>query len=414
MNQNERQPLAERSILALMLHDVDARKRALGDGLTGDHFIVFRPVFSAIEELHRTGQPIDAATVAGWINPSEFPDFEIHEQVDEIDAQKPDSSAWTSWVTTIRRSYASRIASDVALAVPELELEGQREILETASEMMKEALAGPSGAVHIKDAANLFNERMKELASIGTLPGVSTGIPQLDDISGGMRPGELWACLGKTSGGKTVLMSQIATSVMLDGRKVAFFSCEMMVDEIVARLIANVGNVDLSRVLQPAKWSQKDASDNKIGDNVVAAVKTLAVQNAWMDDTPRMTMRHIEQEAQRIADQNDGLDLIVVDYMQIVAPDSARKESREQEVARVSGSLKQLAKKMECPVLSASQLNDDGRVRESRAISFDANVMLGIEENGIRVVKMRNGRRDDDGEDPSLKLTLNGSMQRFE
>ena len=201
---------------------------------------------------------------------------------------------------------------------------------------------------------------------------------------------------------------------MLDGKKVAFFSCEMMVDEIVARLVANVGNTDLSRVLQPAKWTDYHASGKRIGDKVVEAVKSISAQQAWMDDTPRMTMRHIEQESQRIADQNDGLDLIVVDYMQIVSPESVRKESREQEVARVSGSLKQLAKKMGCPVLSASQLNDDGRVRESRAISFDANVMMGIEEEGIRIVKMRNGKRDNDNEPPSLRLTLNGAIQRFE
>ena len=133
-----------------MLHDHDARKRALGEGLSEDHFEVFRPVFAAIETLHRDGQPIDAATVAGWINPSEFPDFEVHEQIEEIDAQKPDPSAWSSWVTTLRRSYASRIASDAAGALPSVDLDSQRQILETASELMREALAGPSGAVHIR------------------------------------------------------------------------------------------------------------------------------------------------------------------------------------------------------------------------------------------------------------------------
>lgn len=414
MRENERQPIAERSILALMLHDRDQRKRALSEGLTSEHFVAYRPVFAAIEAIHREGGQVDAATVAAWINPGDFPDFESSAELDRIDAQTPDPSGWRSWVMVLRRAYASRIATEASrFAAEESDPEAQRSALEAATEAMREALSGPSGAVDAKTACGAFLERMRELEQLGRLPGLSTGIDPLDVISGGMRPGELWACLGPTSGGKTVLMSQIALSVLLAEKRVAFFSCEMLVDEIIARAVANVGNVDLTTVLQPARWKEKRVGRTQ-GERIVEAVRSISQGSAWFDDTPRMTMRHIESECQRLSDQNDGLDLIVVDYMQIVTPEAARKETREQEVARVSGALKQLAKQQGCPVLSASQLNDDGRVRESRAISFDANVLLGIEDEGIRIVKMRNGRRDGPNDEPSLRLKLNGALQRFE
>lgn len=415
MKDNERQPLAERSILALMIHDESARKLALSQGITQDHFTEGRPVFAAIEDLFRDGEHVDAATVASRIDLATVDDVSVHELVAKLDAQEPDPSGWPSWVKTIRRAYASRIAADAsAFALGESDPEMQADALEGALEAIKAALSGPSGAIDAKTACAAFFASMQDIAESGRAVGIPTGIPELDAISGGMRPGELWACMGQTSAGKTVLMNQIATGIALTGRKTAFFSCEMMVDELIARTVADVGNTNLTTVLQPLNWKEKDAFGTAHMAKIKSAIEKLAACRAWFDDTPRMTMRHIENECQRLADQNDGLDLIVVDYMQIITPESTRRESREQEVARVSGALKQLAKKMKCPVLSASQLNDDGKVRESRAIAFDANVLLGIEEIGIRIVKMRNGARDKPDGEPSLKYTLNGALQRFE
>ena len=415
MTNAERQPIAEQSILALSIRSEDHLKRALADGLTPDHFISHKPIFEAVEGLFRNGETIDPATIAGNINVSDFPDFEVTESVEKVCHQDPDPSGWRSWVSILRRAYASRIASDASQLVSATDTpETQQALLQEASESIKAALAGPIGAVDAKTACSAFLDKMREMQKSGSMPGISTGIEELDAISGGMRPGELWVCSGPTSGGKTVLMNQIAVSVCQAGKKGAFYSCEMLVDELIARSVATVGGANLTYVLQPNKWTEFDHSGKKHGERVTEAIKEISQMKAWFDDTPRMTLHHIENECQRLSDQNDGLDLIVVDYMQIVSPESGRRESREQEVARISGGLKQLAKRMKCPVLTGSQLNDDGRVRESRAIAFDANVMLGIEDEGIRIIKMRNGKRDKEGADPSLKLTLNGPLQRFE
>jgi replicative DNA helicase len=110
----------------------------------------------------------------------------------------------------------------------------------------------------------------------------------------------------------------------------------------------------------------------------------------------------------QLRDTHGSLDLIVVDYIQLIRGNRGNRESREEEVARVSGGLKQLAKAMKCPVISASQLNDLNQVRESRAIEQDADALLFIADNGIKIGKLRNGQRD-----TLLPLLLNGQYQQF-
>jgi replicative DNA helicase len=128
----------------------------------------------------------------------------------------------------------------------------------------------------------------------------------------------------------------------------------------------------------------------------------------WIDDTPNQTMAHIEAECQRILDITGELDLIVIDYMQIVKGETRRGESREQEVARISMAGKQMAKKFGVPVLSASQLNAAGEVRESKSLEQDADTLLFIGDDGVKIGKMRNGKRD-----AILPLYLHGDVQKF-
>jgi replicative DNA helicase len=128
----------------------------------------------------------------------------------------------------------------------------------------------------------------------------------------------------------------------------------------------------------------------------------------WIDASAGQNVDTITAEATRIRDTHGSLALIVVDYLQLIRGPRSRDDLREQEVARTSGGLKQLAKALGCPVLSASQLNDDGRVRESRAITHDADSVLIIAEDGVKVLKMRNGQRN-----ATLPLHLDGRLQRF-
>jgi replicative DNA helicase len=127
-----------------------------------------------------------------------------------------------------------------------------------------------------------------------------------------------------------------------------------------------------------------------------------------ISDEPGMSMDYIIAQSEAEAELGK-VDAIVVDYVQLIQGTRLHGENREQELSRYSKELKQLAKKLKCVVISPVQLNDDGRIRESRSISFDADVVLFIADNGVRVDKWRNAQRDQ-----LLPLELNGSIQRFE
>jgi replicative DNA helicase len=134
----------------------------------------------------------------------------------------------------------------------------------------------------------------------------------------------------------------------------------------------------------------------------------MALTRMWIDASAGQSLDSISSEAERIRDIEGSIGLIVVDYIQIMKGIRGKGDSREQEVASISGGLKQLAKKMNCPVLTGSQENDDGKTRESRAIEQDADVWIKITGDGILMKKVRNGSRD-----VTLNLELDGSAQRF-
>lgn len=134
----------------------------------------------------------------------------------------------------------------------------------------------------------------------------------------------------------------------------------------------------------------------------------LAQSNMLIADEPNMTIDFICSQCEQMADRHK-IGVIAIDYIQLVESHSRKGESREQELSRISKRMKQLAKKIKCPVISPAQLNDDGKLRESRAIGQDADVVLKITDKGIAVSKFRNAERDQ-----LLPLTLSGKIQRFE
>ena len=110
----------------------------------------------------------------------------------------------------------------------------------------------------------------------------------------------------------------------------------------------------------------------------------------------------------RALQKSHGLDAIVVDYLQLVTPSVRQKESRQEQVAEISRSLKNLAMELKIAVITMSQLNDDGRLRESRAIGQDADIVLRISENEISIDKHRNGPKG------SVPIRFVGQYVRFE
>ena len=297
-------------------------------------------------------------------------------------------------MTAIRFSYAKLSESLTGLQ----EGLSAEEVADNAKEITQGILTileSESGYKTAKQGAQEFKELLVEIHNNKSTAGTTSGIPLIDQYTGGLGSNELWVVGAETSGGKTVLMFQIMASFLSLGKNVLLFSLETEASRIHARLASNTQSIHIGKIL---------------GNSIEPVIKSDCLT---ICDSDSISLESINAKAEQISQTGKKIDLIVVDYIQLVTLLDGRDKSRQEQVSEVSRTLKQIAKKYKCPVITATQLNDNGMVRESRAITHDADVYLKIDSHekdpNILLAKNRNGERN-----VSLDLRLNGAYQRFE
>jgi replicative DNA helicase len=209
--------------------------------------------------------------------------------------------------------------------------------------------------------------------------GLASGFPQLDHLTAGLQPRELIILGARPSIGKTAVAANIAVHVAGAGKTVAFFSLEMPNKALIDRMCCARGKVDLQ--------AHRHGKLNSIQKELyLRALSEIAAMPLYLDDQPGLTATAIEAKAARLQAKR-GLDLIVVDYLGLMAADRKSNETREQVVAGISRAMKGLAKRLHVPVLLLSQLNRElhkrvdkrpilSDLRESGAIEQDADLVL--------------------------------------
>jgi replicative DNA helicase len=237
--------------------------------------------------------------------------------------------------------------------------------------------------------------------------GILTGFKDVDNITGGMRPGEMIVLAARPSMGKTAYVCNLMMHIAKSGSKCLFVSLEQSKAEVADRLLIMHSKLDGSRLA-------KGEMDEMEVDMLLTAANELSSMPLWIDDTPGRTMPQIMAMARRMK-RRKGLDLIVIDYLQLVEPEEVRGVPREQQVAQISRRIKQLAKSLEVPVIALAQLNravetrPDKRpkladLRESGSVEQDADMVLFLSraeaydpddrpgEADITIAKNRNGQ----------------------
>jgi replicative DNA helicase len=231
----------------------------------------------------------------------------------------------------------------------------------------------------------------------GKTVGVGTGFIDMDKKLGGLYPSDLIILAGRPSMGKTSLATNIAfnaakayvAGVGPDGRKIAedgavigFFSLEMSAEQLATRILAEESNVSSDRI------RRGDVRKDDF-DRFVAASQRLSTVPLYIDDTPALSVAALRTRARRLKRQQ-GLGLIVIDYLQLLRPGGSRSsENRVQEISEITRGLKAIAKELEVPVIALSQLSraveqrEDKRpqladLRESGSIEQDADVVMFI------------------------------------
>ncbi len=214
----------------------------------------------------------------------------------------------------------------------------------------------------------------------GAVTGLPTGFADLDNLLQGLHPGQLIVVAGRPGLGKSTLSMDFARSCSIrQGRTALVFSLEMGRDEINMRLLSAQARVGLHRMrsgtLTEDDWNRLAKHRQAVSDAPL-----------FVDDSPSLTLMEIRSKARRIK-QRHGLDLVVVDYLQLLTHGGHRRESRQQEVADMSRSLKLLAKELAVPVVALSQLNRGPEqrtdkkpmlsdLRESGAVEQDSDVVI--------------------------------------
>jgi replicative DNA helicase len=209
--------------------------------------------------------------------------------------------------------------------------------------------------------------------------GIFSGFDELDHLLQGFQPSDLVIVAGRPGMGKTsLLLSMVKHATQQDHKQVAVFSLEMADEQIAQRLVAQETGIDTQRLrsgrLTNAEWPQ-----------LVQAVETMGELTLFLDDTPAITPMQLRQKSRRLHAAH-GLDLIVVDYLQLMSG-GGKFENRVQEVSFISRQLKTLAKELNIPVLAAAQLSRAveqradkhpvlSDLRESGSIEMDADVVL--------------------------------------
>ncbi|HZZ83223.1 MAG TPA: replicative DNA helicase [Anaeromyxobacteraceae bacterium] len=230
----------------------------------------------------------------------------------------------------------------------------------------------------------------KRVAAGGsTITGVPTGLPTLDRNTLGLQPGALVILAARPSVGKTAFALTLAAHAAVRCEKrVAFFSLEMPSEQLALRVLAAEAELDLLKLRQQmlgtADW-----------DRIGAHAERISSSRLWLDDSFLLTPVELRAKCRKIK-RESGLDLVVVDYLQLMhAPSDRASQSREQEIATISRSLKGLAKELQVPVLALSQLNRGvekrkgkheqpmlSDLRESGAIEQDADIVLFLHRPG--------------------------------
>ena len=312
-------------------------------------------------------------------------------------------------MTAIRFSYA-KLSESLTGLQEGLSAEDVASNASSITQGVMGILESESGYKTAKQGAEEFTELLEKIHNSKSTSGTPSGIKLIDEITGGLGENELWVVGAETSGGKTVLMFQIMANFLALGKNVLLFSLETEASRIHARLAANTQSIHIGKILGNSYEPPIKNDFIKLRSYIKEVIESDCLT---ICDSDSITLESIKAKSEQLKQSGKPIDLIVVDYIQLVSLLDGRDKSRQEQVAEVSRTLKQLAKKYKSPVITATQLNDDGKVRESRAITHDADVYLKIDSEepdpNILVAKNRNGERN-----KSLDLKLNGALQRFE
>lgn len=408
---------AEQSVVGAMLMDRDAITTA-SEIVSGADFYqtAYGVIFDSVVELFNEGKPVDLITLQNRLKEKDVPEeISSLEFVRDLVAAVPTSANVKYYADIVAEKALLRrmikmneeIANACYLAKEPVEA-----IMERTEKRVFELVQnrGSGDFVPIKQVVlNALEKIEKASKSKGTVTGIPTGFIDLDYKTSGLQPSDFILVAARPSMGKTAFVLNIAQHVAFRQNKaVAIFSLEMSKEQLVNRMFSLESYVD-AQLLRTGNLKDSD------WEKLIEGAGAIGQSKLIIDDTPGISISEMRSKCRKYK-MEMGLDMIIIDYLQLMSGSvGGRNESRQQEISDISRSLKALARELNVPVISLSQLSraveqrPDHRpmlsdLRESGAIEQDADVVMFIyrddyyhkdtehvNEAEIIIAKQRNG-----------------------
>ncbi|WP_178411405.1 replicative DNA helicase [Peptostreptococcaceae bacterium] len=422
---------SEQSILGSILLDKDAII-TVAETITPTDFYkdAHRIIYESMMALNNKNEPIDMVTLTDELRKRGY--------LDDIGGVTYLTSLSTIVPTTSNVKYYAEIVKEKSVL---------RQLIKASNDIINLGYGSGENAEDVLDFAekkifDISQERTSDdfkpinqvlmdtydmIESIysnkSDVTGVTTGFKDLNKKINGLQRTDLILVAARPAMGKTAFALNLVQNAAIKGNaSVAVFSLEMSKEQLAQRMIAAQSNVELKKMktgtLNDADWPR-----------IISAMAVMSDAKIFIDDTPGIKINELRSKCRKLK-MEQGLDLVMIDYLQLMESDS-KNESRQQEISKISRSLKILAKELDCPVVALSQLSRapeqraDHRpvlsdLRESGAIEQDADIVMFLyrdeyyhsdsEKKDLAEIIIAKNRH---GETGSVELVWMGSIQRF-
>lgn len=375
---------AEQSVLGSMFLSKYALQQAC-ETLTPDSFYLASnaKIFSCIQSLAEKDVPIDLTTVTAALKNSKLlSEVGGVEYLSEILNIVPTAANIDSYIKIVEDDAIRRKLIETATNICSMGYESDRSVSETLDQAEQKILTVVKNrrTSEFKSIQNVLFKAQEDLERLAETKNDITGIPtgwiDIDRATTGLHENELIIIAARPAMGKTAFALNLATSVAINtGKTVAVFNLEMSAEQLATRMLSSLGQVELNKL----------RTGNLLNDDwkrVNEAISQLSGAKMYIDDTPGINIGEIRSKCRRLASSDDGLGLVIIDYLQLISGVGNYGGNRQQEVSDISRALKVMAMELQIPVVALSQLSRSVETREDkRPIMSDLRESGSIEQD---------------------------------
>ena len=379
---------AEQSILGSMFLSEKALEKII-EVLNKDMFYLdsHKKIFETIKNLAENKSPIDITTVTAELERKKLLNqVGGVEYLTQIISSVPTAANADEYIKIVEEKFLRRNLIEAGTEIANSGFSSTDdigEILDDAEKKIFEVVRNRRGSEFktIQDVLFKAQSDLEKLASLkGDITGVPSGYYDIDKLTSGFHENELIILAARPAMGKTAFALNMAVNMALNAKKsVALFNMEMGAEQLISRMLSSVGQIEASKLrtgkLEHNDWKRVNESISRLADTKI-----------FIDDTPGITVSEMRAKCRRLANSEDGLDVIIIDYLQLISGSAKYAGQRQQEVSEISRSLKTMAMELKVPVIALAQLSRsvEGReekrpllsdLRESGSIEQDADIV---------------------------------------